>query len=1184
MHPVCLVCAGAAAPGARYCGDCGSRLRARCVACDAWLDAGLAFCPACGHAVSESAPPTIDLERRMVSVLFADVVGFTALTERLDAEDVRRLQSAFFTRVREVSEQFDAIVEKYVGDAVMMVFGAPRSRPHDGLRAIRAALRLREVLAPERPDTEAPGDRVQGFTLRIGIATGEAIVDLGALRTRTRLLVTGDVVTTAARLQEIAPSGNVLVDEATAAPAEGYVRFGAASRQRLAGRQQPVVARMVAELRAAGPGPDLRAGVFVGRRRERAVIERLIDDVSRTRRARMLRLISPPGLGKSRLLAELEQRYAAAAGGPRWRIGRCQVGDRSIGLSPLADIVRQEARLTGDVSVEEARAALRVCLERLVPAQDVDVIAAGLGALIGVPHQGLSRQAQLSTWRRFLVAMAEQQPTVVVVDDAQLAADPVLEVLTSVVEGSSALPLTVVFAARPELSGPVILSPIVQQSAALELLPLETAETRELLVALTQGRALPEPELDRLVGLTEGVPLFAEEYVALLEQAGDQHPAEQGIPENLRELVGSRLDLLEVGHRRLLAAAAVLGGGFAADALAAVGQIPVEEVLERLAQLRERRFLRLAMATDTGPPAQQEHRFRHRLHGSVIYSRLPRERLVQLHDRAADWRAGQGSRSVATPGQIAAHRTAALRAAELDHQDAGVLRIKALTALGAATEHAVSMGALAGAVDHAQLAVTIAEDVGGEVLLSCRARLLDMQFHADSGGFFAAGGPAQLASAASDLEALGTIVAAARAWTLLGEVSWFSARRDPAKRHLEHAVRLLESTQTPELAVALVQLARLEMLAAEHTAARGHANRARELAVQLDLPEVQADAMVTAASSQYALSDPDGIAALERSVAFCREQNAAAVRRGLNNLASALYDEGDLQQAARYVDAGIRVGRTVGIAMTSAASMAAERAYDTGDWNGLVAATDEFLATPVRGDEPWDLPLVALNCWIRMLRGEQPIADAETMEQSARATGFSQIQRSVLSHAANCRWLSGDSTGAIAVLDELQESWRPAQEHVASRAWLPTAANLTSLTGPDRSVLMHRWLTGLPRQTPWVQAARCAVRAGMVIGGDRSAIRRRASWYARAAGIYDAIGDRSDAMLHRYTAAHALLMVDDQRAAWPYVEPALSFARRNKAAMISTTFDQLLGRQEPPLLRSVSGAGSESASSPDSMA
>ncbi len=1143
--------------------------------------------------MSGSVSSTIDLERRTVSVLFADVVGFTALTERLDAEEVRRLQSAFFTRVREVSEQFDAIVEKYIGDAVMMVFGAPRSRPHDGLRAIRAALRLHEVLAPPAHRAEHGGPE-QGFALRVGIATGEAIVDLDALRTRTRALVTGDVVTTAARLQEIAPAGSVLVDEETAAPAAEYVRFGAASRQRLAGRRQPVVARMVAELRPEGTEPNRAGGPFVGRRRELALIEQLITDVGRGRRAHLLRLISPPGLGKSRLLAELEQQLHTSTAGPRWRIGRCRTGDRSTGLSALADIVRQEARLSGDTSPDQAAAALRRSVARLVPAEDVDLLAAGLGALIGLPHQGLSRQAQLTTWRRFLVAMAEQRPTVLVLDDAHLAADSVLEMLASVVHGSRALPLTVLLAARPELALPAVRSPVAEQSSGLELLPLAAADTRELLAALIDDRPLPDPLLDRLVALAEGVPLFAEEYVALLHDYGMAVPTELGIPENLRELIGSRLDLLEAGHRRLLAAAAVLGGAFAADALANVGNIPVVDVLEHLAELRERRFLDLVAAPDTRPPAEQEHCFRHVLHGSVTYARLPRARLVQLHGRAAVWLSQQGSGAVGLPGQIAYHRTAALRAAEPGHQQAAALRVEALTALAQATEHAIGVGALAGAVEHAQLAVALAEPVGGELLLSLRARLLDAQFHAHSGAFFAADGPAELESVAGALEALGSVVLAARAWTLLGEVSWFRARRDPAKRHLEHAVALVEGSSTPELAVALVQLARLQMLAAEHTSARTAADRALRLAGALELPEVQADALVTAASSRYAASDPDGIEALQRAVSFCREQHAGALRRGLNNLGSALYDEGDLQQAARCVDAGIRVGRTVGIAMTSAASMAAERAYDAGDWNGLVAATDEFLATPTRGDELWDLPLRALNCWVRTLRGEPPIADAGWLVAAARETGFSQIQRSVLAHAANCRWLDGDVAGALAVLEELQQSWLPAHEHVASRAWLPTAANLTSLTGPDRSAVLHRWLVDLPRQTPWVRAARCAVRAGMVDGRDRSAMRRRAAWYARAAGIYEAIGDHSDAMLHRFTAAHTLLTVDDQQAAQPYLGPALAFARRNRAAMICTAFEQLLGHQELPRpslvpgARSKPGSGSAdqsgSLSIPDSMA
>ncbi|WP_308042376.1 adenylate/guanylate cyclase domain-containing protein [Micromonospora sp. PLK6-60] len=485
-------------------------------------------------------------ERRTVSVLFADIVGSTGLVERLDPEDVRALQRDYFDTVAGVLRRWGGTVEKYVGDAVMALFGAGNSDGFDAYRAVRAGLEIQRAL-DRRPLTGATAVRI-----RVGVATGEVLVDVPAARDGAHGVASGAVITTAARLQEYAPPGAVALCAATHRATVGLVEQRPLASMAVAGKALPLdVWRAV---RPVSPHADRHPGPLVGRRRELATASDEVVEAVRHRRPRWVALAGPTGSGRSRLLHELIRAVSTVDGAPvRWCVTRCPPYPGE--AAPLADLVRRFAGIGEHDPGPVVHRRLAAALDGLLP---LDTAVPALVDLLA----GAARGADV--WRQALLALAARQPVVVAVDDLDRAAPSLGRFLRILLAEASLrkLPLVVVTTHGPGRADPV---PGGERVRRVPLPALGAVDTGRLLRHLLDRAGRPAALARVLLPLVGGNPGIAAAYVRALDEAGTA--SAPTVPDQVRRIADARLDRLDGEQRAVLAAAAALGAGITAGAV-----------------------------------------------------------------------------------------------------------------------------------------------------------------------------------------------------------------------------------------------------------------------------------------------------------------------------------------------------------------------------------------------------------------------------------------------------------------------------------------------------------------------------------------------------------------------------------------------------------------------------------------
>ncbi|WP_225852510.1 adenylate/guanylate cyclase domain-containing protein, partial [Micromonospora sp. AMSO12t] len=571
-----------------------------------------------GSQRSTSAGWPVPEEKRLVTVLFVDIVGSTALVERLDPEDVRILQRAYFDTVGGVLRRWHGVVEKYVGDAVMALFGARRSDGFDAYRAVRAALEIQGAL-DRRPPPGAPRLRV-----RAGVATGEALVDLAAARDGGHGVASGAVITTAARLQEYAPPGGVALCAATHRATVGLVDQRRVPPVALAGKALPVdVWHATGTTRQA---PTRHEGPLVGRRRELAAARDLIVRAVRGRDPRWLSLVGPAGSGRSRLLHELTRAVRTVDGVPvRWCVAHCPPYPQP--LAPVADLVRGLAGLRAGEPPATVRRRLTAALTDLVPPAGLTEAVYALEALLGTPDGSGDAARGAEVAREALLGLAARQPVMVAVDDLDRATATLHRFLHRLFAAATArsLPLVVVTLHRAEWTG--ALPGPRDRRHRLAVPPLRPVETGRLLRHLLGRADRPTAAaITRLLPLVGGNPGRAVAYVASPDAA-------RSVPEAVRREVDARLDRLDGARRAVLMAVATVGAGITAAtvarlldwapgraapvlrALAATGLLVTrpdgryavaDAVVREVAYARLPRAARAAFARRAGRPAESD--------------------------------------------------------------------------------------------------------------------------------------------------------------------------------------------------------------------------------------------------------------------------------------------------------------------------------------------------------------------------------------------------------------------------------------------------------------------------------------------------------------------------------------------------------------------------------------------------
>ncbi len=455
---LCASCGGETPSGKRFCIHCGSPARSSCPACGEPALPGARFCAECGTplgsapaaaagATGATAVPVS--ERRLVSVLFADLVGFTTLSEHRDPEDVRDLLSSYFDRCRVLIERYGGTVEKFIGDAVMAVWGTPVAREDDAERAVRAALALTGAVTLLGEEVGMPSLRRAG-----GVLTGNAAVEVGA---EGEGMVLGDTVNTASRLQSIAAPGTVLVDDVTRRASEAAIAYEEAGEHVVKGREQPLRAWTALRVVAGAGGARRSVGLeapFVGRERELHTIVDTFEAVAQDGRARLISVVGEPGTGKSRLLWEFYKYTDGVERIVRYHQGRCLSYGEGVAYWALAEMIRARAGIIEEEDVSTARVKLRASVEEFVTDErERRLVEPRLAHLLRLEDRPDADRADLfSGWRLFFERITAAEPVVLAFEDLQWADSGLLDFIDYLLEWSADYPIFVLALGRSELA------------------------------------------------------------------------------------------------------------------------------------------------------------------------------------------------------------------------------------------------------------------------------------------------------------------------------------------------------------------------------------------------------------------------------------------------------------------------------------------------------------------------------------------------------------------------------------------------------------------------------------------------------------------------------------------------------------------------------------------------------------
>jgi class 3 adenylate cyclase/tetratricopeptide (TPR) repeat protein len=1098
------------------------------------------FCLACGTPLADSEAARE--ERKVVTVLFADLVGFTSRAEQLDPEDVRAMLLPYYARLRQELERRGGTVEKFIGDAVMALFGAPVAHEDDPERAVRAALAIRDGLTELNE-----ADPKLELQVRIAVDTGEALIALGANPSEGEGMASGDIVNTAARLQASAPVNGILVGETTYRATERAIEYREAEPVAAKGKAEPVKVWEVLEPRARyGVDIGLRGRVpLVGREQELDVLLAALARVRSESSSQLVTLVGVPGIGKSRLVVEL---LAAVDTDPElifWRQGRSLPYGEGVTFWALAEIVKAQAGILETDSAEAAVEKLRRTIQDLVADRsEADWVESHLRPLVGLEDEaqtGGDRQAEaFGAWRRFFEHLAERSPLVLVLEDLHWADDGLLDFVDDLVEWASAVPLLVVCVARPELlSRRPGWGGGKPNATTLSLSPLTHDDTARLVAALLEQAVLPAELQATLLARAEGNPLYAEEYVRMLQDRGflrredgtwrfegsDDLP----LPESVQGIVAARLDALSPEEKALVQDAAVIGKVFWAGAAAAVGRSERAAVEERLRALGRKEFVRRERRSSVA--GEDQYIFLHVLVRDVAYGQIPRVRRAAKHRTAAEWIASlSADRSEDRAEMLAHHYLSAIELTQAAGQDASEFADPARLALRDAGDRALALNAFTAAVRFYESALTLwpGEDPERPSLL---LRLGKAKYWAD------ASGEEIMNEALEAFVVSGDRSGEAEAEVLLGEYLGNRGEREREAGHLARAAELIEGLPaTAFTATVLGHLAAGAMMAGDTEGSIRLARDALEIAERLGLHERKAQVLKVMGIGLVDSGDLEGIAVLERAVALALEHGPAQIGGAYGNLAEAVANYlGDLNRAAELRAEGLLVAERVGPA-DIAHFLRGERVvarYWMGRWDEAVTLADEILAEAEGGSPSYmDVQARLVKARIALARGEvDAYREANRTLERARSIGDPQVLYPALAFAARAARATERPADSISLIDELVGLWRERprtvlQSHLQS---FVDAAAVLYVFG--RGAELEALGAAARIQTRWIAAASAHVR------GD----------FRQAADIYAETGSLPDEAYARLRAAEALIEAGNRAEGDRELQRALGFYRSVEA-------------------------------------
>jgi class 3 adenylate cyclase/tetratricopeptide (TPR) repeat protein len=1081
-----------------------------CPACSKELPGEFPFCPFCAAPLSARVAAGQAKERKVVSVLFCDLVGFTAASESADPEEVAARVAPYHARTRERIEAFGGTVEKFIGDAVMAVFGAPVAHEDDPERAVRAGLAILEAIEQLNGDNDS-----LALSVRVGVNTGEAVVALDARPELGEGMIAGDVVNTAARIQAQAPVDGVAVGEGTYRATDRVFEFALLAPISAKGKAEPVAVWQALRPTARFGSDVIRSMTtpLVGRDLEVTLLTKTFEKALQDRAVQLVTVVGEPGVGKSRLVAELFAYIDALDVLVRWRQGRCLPYGEGITFWGLREIVKAHAGIYETDSPEVATGKLEAVLPE---SADTPWLRARLLPLLGIDGGEAAVQEELFTaWRKLLESIAEQDPLVLVVEDIHWADPAMLAFLEHLADWAQGVPLLIVCTARPELyESHTAWGTGLRNQTVINLSPLSDTDTARLVSALLERAVLPAETQQLLLERAGGNPLYAEEFVRMLRDRDllDEHgtlrsDAEVPFPESIQALIAARLDTLAQERKQLLQDAAVMGKVFWAGSTAVMGDREPREVKQALHELARKELVR--PARHPSMEGEDEYGFWHLLVRDVAYNQIPRAQRASKHLNAASWLEQKAGERVEDLAEMLAYHTG-----------------EALTLAQATGDASLQAQITPAAARYALLAGerTLGLDTSKALDLLDRARALTSDTDPrlplvllrwaeaawQSGRLRDAA--AAVDQAADRFQAQGDLPHAGEALGLLSEVRRLLG--EPGSLALgEQAVALLEPTPGPELVASLAQVSSLQFLGGAFEAAIATAGRALVLAAQLGLA-MPGRPLSYRGLSRCMQGDLDGLTDIEHALelliaagkgrdAAILQHNLAILRWTLAGPAAAVsqFEQAETFAASRGLASVAQASRTASVAALSA----------TGQLEQALERADAILPLlRVGGDRLGECELLSAQALALAEQGTRATEQAAQSAEIARDSGDPIFLALAAWGAAPALLAAGNTSAARALLDETAVA---AFHHDPQYAPMLPALARAAHTFNDHD-LVARLASNVPDTLPIQQHALATVQAIQA---------EQAGDHAQAASLYANAAQRWEQFTGVLEQAHALL-------------------------------------------------------------
>ena len=886
----CTNCGADLREGAKFCSECGTATAISCPNCDGPISSSDRFCTECGHNLGATGTPRPvsaaaetaqrPEERRFITALFTDLVGFTPLTETRDAEEVRGMLTQYFDRARDIVARYGGAIDKFIGDAVMAVWGAETAHEDDAERAVRAGLDLVEAVEDLGRQLGLPDLRA-----RSGALSGEAAV--GADGNAMGLII-GDIVNVASRLQGAAEPGTVLVGRSTRDLTGMSIEFESAGSVELKGKSETVETWRAVRV-ISGHGGNRRADglvpPFVGRQEEMRLLKDSLSSVGNESRIRLVSIVGQGGIGKSRLIDEFWNYADGLSDTTYWHQGRSPAYGDGLSFWALGEMVRQRAGIAETDDDHRSRTKLRTALAEFVQdSGDREWMLPRFEALLGLSEAPEGDRAELfAAWRLLFTRLADRNPTVMVFEDLHWADDGLLDFIDELIGLATDFPILVVTVARPSLldKRPGWGSDRTN-TISVRLAPLAPATMTELVRGVVTDA--PSDLVEGLVERAGGIPLYAVELMRMLQarsliaadsdgrfhMSGDVADIE--IPDSLQGLIGARLDQLDGDERSLLQDAAVLGQSFTVQGLQALRQASADELTGTLERLVRREVL--TVERDPRSPERGQYRFVQSIIREVAHQRISRADRLKRHIRVAEYFESLDEPELA--GVVASHYLDALEVSP-EGEAAEEVRARAIDGLLAAADRAVALQSHDQVIRLCERGIELTTDSGqrGELLLrAARSAHANLDHRAE--GF-----ARQALEAFEDAsDQLGKL----RAVTILGRIFDDSRRANEAWPVL---LETIDEGDTEAHVAAMGELARAYMFEFQSAEALVWADRALTIAERLDLIAVFTGVLVTKGVALGQIyRTREGMALLEKGLELAREhQLMTTKRRALQNLA-----------------------------------------------------------------------------------------------------------------------------------------------------------------------------------------------------------------------------------------------------------------------------------------------------------